>query len=102
MLISMIKLLTVRTMEMTKATMQMMTLAKALDESLQVSSLESKAMMIPKGDKPIANPGVNIQITDAMAIPKAVEAMVRAGSGFIPVGIKNAPFIVNLRFVPIE
>jgi hypothetical protein len=37
-----------------------------------------------------------------MAIPKAVEAMVRAGSGFIPVGIKNAPFIVNLRFVPIE
>ena len=88
MLISRIKLLTVKTMEMTKATMQITTPAKALDESLQLSSLESKAMIIPKGDKAMDKPGVNIHIMDAMAIPKAVDAMVRAGSGLIPVGIR--------------
>ena len=88
MLISMIKLLTVRTMEMTKATMQIMMLANALDESWQLSSLDNNAMIIPKGDNPMESPGVNIHITDASDIPKAVDAMVRAGSGLVPVGIK--------------
>ena len=73
---------------MTKATMQMTMLAKALDESLQLSSLESRAMIIPKGANPMDSPGVNIHIIDARAIPKAVDAMVRAGSGLVPVGIK--------------
>lgn len=78
--------------------MQITTPAKALDESLQLSSLESKAMIIPKGDKAMDKPGVNIHIMDAMAIPKAVDAMVCAGSGLIPVGIRIAPFVVNIRF----